>query len=54
MRFTLLTLALAGLATLTLAKDHIKHHLKNVHHHEAVAQAPWPPVIVPFNFEFEV
>ena len=53
MRFCILTLGLAGLATLALSKDHIKHHLKSHHHHEVADPTPWPSVIVPFNFLFE-
>jgi hypothetical protein len=54
MRFSILALALAGLATLALSKDHIKHNLKGHHHHEVADPTPWPSVIVPFNFEYEV
>ena len=45
MRCTFL-LALSGLATLSLAKSHIKHHLVN--------QQPWPQVQAPSNYEFEI
>ncbi len=44
MRSTFL-LALSGLATLSVGKSHIKHHLVN--------QQPWPQVFAPSNFEFE-
>lgn len=45
MRSTFL-LALSGLATLSLGKSHIKHHLVN--------QQPWPQVQAPSNYEFEI
>ena len=56
MRFSILSLALAGLATLALSKDHIKHHLKSAshHHHQLEQSSSWPVVIAPFNFEYEV
>ena len=47
-------LALASLAAVAFSKDHIKHHLKTHHHHEVSAAPSWPPVIAPFNFEYEV
>ena len=38
-------LALAGLATLTLSKSHIKHHMK--------VKAAWPAVVAPMNYEYK-
>ena len=57
MRSTLLTLALAGLASLTLSKEHsVKHHLKAAHHHSRTTEQSiaWPAVIFPYNIEYEV
>ena len=57
MRFSILALALAILATLAATKDHIRNHLKS-HHHNLKEDPPtppeWPKVIIPFNFLYDV